>query len=56
MIQIRFGNGSMNWCCLEQKLLPLPVYLLCPIYFDLTLDPNDPDEKYSAVIISISPI
>ena len=30
----------------EQKLLPLPEYVLCSIYFDLTLDPNYPDVTY----------
>ena len=32
----------------ERKLVILPVYELCPIYFDLTIDPNDPDEQYTA--------
>ena len=35
----------------EQKLLLLPVYVLCPIDFNFTLDPNYPDESYAAVII-----
>ena len=32
------------------------VYVLCPIYMDLTLDTNYPDEQYAEVIISISTI
>ena len=40
----------------QRKLLLLPVYVLCPIYFDLTIYPNDTDEPYAAVIISISTI
>ena len=40
----------------QRKLILLPVYVLCPIYFDLTIDPNDTDEPYAAVIISISTI
>ena len=39
----------------EQKLLILPVYVLCTIYLDLTLDPNDPNEPNVEVIILISP-
>ena len=40
----------------ERKLPLMPVYVLCPIDLDLTFDPNDPDEPYSEVIISTSPI
>ena len=40
----------------ERKLLLLYVYVLCPIYVYLTLDPNDPDEPYTEVMISISPV
>ena len=40
----------------ERKLLIMPVYVLCPIDLDLTIDPNDNDEPYAAVIISVSPI
>ena len=32
----------------EYKLLLIPVYMLCQIYFDLTLYQNDPDEPYEA--------
>ena len=40
----------------EQKLLLMPVYVSCPVYLYLTFDPNDPDEPYAEVIISILPI
>ena len=40
----------------EHKLRLLTVYVLCPIYLDLTIDTNYPDEPYAEVIISISPI
>ena len=40
----------------ERKIILLPVYVLCTIYLDLTLDSNDPDEPYAEVVISISPI
>ena len=46
----------MNWSWFTRKLLLLNVYGLCPIDVDLTLDPNDPDEPYAAVILSISTI
>ena len=35
----------------QRKLLLLPIYVLGPIYLDLNLDPNDPDEPYAEVII-----
>ena len=38
----------------EHRLLLLPVYVLCPIYFEQNLDPNDPDEKYAALISTTS--
>ena len=31
----------------ERKLIFLHVYVVCPIYFDPILDPNDPDEPYA---------
>ena len=34
----------------------MTVYVLCPIDLDPTLDPNDPDEQYAEVVISIPPI
>ena len=40
----------------EQKLSILPVYMLCIIYLDFALDPNDPDEPHAEFIRSISPI
>ena len=36
---------------LNRKLLLLNVYLLCQIYFNLTLNPNDLYEPYAEVII-----
>ena len=40
----------------EHKKLLLPVYALCPIYLDLTLNPNNPNKPYAVVIISFLPI
>ena len=40
----------------EWELILLPIYMLCPIYLKLTLDPNYPDEPYALFISSISPI
>ena len=40
----------------EQRLLLLHVYVLCPIYVELTIYPNDTDEPYEEVIITILPI
>ena len=40
----------------QHKLLLLTVYVLCTIYLNLTINPNDHDEPYATVVISISPI
>ena len=36
---------------IEHKLLLMPVYMLCPIYLDLTLDPNYPDEPEELISV-----
>ena len=38
----------------ELTFLLLIVYVSCPINFDLSLDPNDPDETYAKLIITTS--
>ena len=43
-IQPYLWNGPFIGVGFERKLLLQPVYVLCPIYFDLTLDPKNPDE------------
>ena len=40
----------------KRKLFILTVYVLCTIYLNLNIYPNNTDEPYVAVIISISPI
>ena len=37
---------------LNRNIYILHVHVLCPIYFDLNLDPNYPDEPYAAFIIT----
>ena len=33
----------------EQKLILLTIYVLCKIHFDVTIDPNYPDEPYASL-------
>ena len=47
-------TGTFIGVGIDRKLLLLRVYVLCPIYFYLTLDPNDPDEPYAALISTTS--
>ena len=44
-------NGPWIGAGFEKQISLLLVYVLCTIDLDLTIDPNDTDEPYVAVII-----